>query len=83
MSVCVCVCVTGVIKPGEEVEILGLQAPVKTTVTGVEMFRKSLAQGQAGENVGLLLRGVKREDVKRGQVICKPGTAKTYKVGLA
>lgn len=69
----------GVIKPGEDIEIMGLQPTVKTTVTGVEMFKKSLGQGQAGDNVGLLLRGIKREDVMRGQVVCKPGSVKTYK----
>ncbi|PON52866.1 Translation elongation factor [Trema orientale] len=71
----------GTIKVGEEVEILGLRqgAPVKTTVTGVEMFKKILDQGQAGDNVGLLLRGLKREDVQRGQVIAKPGSLKAYK----
>ncbi|XAR58516.1 Protein-synthesizing GTPase [Bertholletia excelsa] len=71
----------GTIKVGEEVEILGLMhgAPLKSTVTGVEMFKKSLDFGQAGDNVGLLLRGLKREDVQRGQVIAKPGTVKTYK----
>ncbi|KAK8630507.1 hypothetical protein V6N13_079298 [Hibiscus sabdariffa] len=72
---------SGTIKVGEEVEILGLTqgAPVKTTVTGVEMFKKILDQGQAGDNVGLLLRGLKREDVQRGMVIAKPGSLKTYK----
>ncbi|KAJ6334303.1 hypothetical protein OIU77_024496 [Salix suchowensis] len=71
----------GTIKVGEEVEILGLskEGPKRTTVTGVEMFKKLLDQGQAGDNVGLLLRGLKREDVQRGQVIAKPGTVKTYK----
>ncbi|KAF2298650.1 hypothetical protein GH714_024494 [Hevea brasiliensis] len=71
----------GTIKVGEEVEILGLMqgAPLKTTVTGVEMFKKILDQGQAGDNVGLLLRGLKRDDVQRGQVIAKPGTVKTYR----
>ncbi|XP_024017420.1 elongation factor Tu, mitochondrial isoform X1 [Morus notabilis] len=70
----------GVVKVGEEVEILGLrQAPLKTTVTGVEMFKKILDQGQAGDNVGLLLRGLKREDVFRGQVIAKPATLKASK----
>src|SRR5437868_3175647 len=64
----------GVVKVGEEVEIVGLKATVKTTVTGVEMFRKLLDQGQAGDNVGVLLRGTKREDVERGQVLCKPGS---------
>ncbi len=58
----------GIIKAGEEVEIVGMQATAKTTVTGVEMFKKSLNQGQAGDNVGLLLRSVKRDDILRGQV---------------
>src|SRR5579859_3731941 len=64
----------GIIKVGDEVEIVGLKPTVKTTVTGVEMFRKLLDQGQAGDNVGLLLRGTKREDVERGQVLAKPGS---------
>jgi len=64
----------GVVKVGEEVEIVGLRANQKTTCTGVEMFRKLLDQGQAGDNVGVLLRGTKREDVERGQVLCKPGS---------
>ena len=64
----------GVIKVGEEVEIVGIKATVKTTCTGVEMFRKLLDQGQAGDNVGILLRGTKRDDVERGQVLCKPGS---------
>jgi elongation factor Tu len=64
----------GIIKVGEEVEIVGMKATTKTTVTGVEMFRKLLDQGQAGDNVGLLLRGVKREDIERGQVLAKPGS---------
>ncbi|KZV32398.1 elongation factor Tu, mitochondrial [Dorcoceras hygrometricum] len=69
----------GVIKPGEEVEILGLsQNKIKTTVTGVEMFKKTLDFGQAGDNVGLLLRGLKRDDVQRGMVVAKPNTLKTY-----
>ena len=63
----------GIVKVGEEVEIVGLKNTVKTTVTGVEMFRKLLDQGQAGDNVGCLLRGTKREDVERGQVLSKPG----------
>ncbi|GAX73602.1 hypothetical protein CEUSTIGMA_g1053.t1 [Chlamydomonas eustigma] len=67
----------GIVKPGDDVEIVGLKDTIKTTATGVEMFKKLLSSGQAGENVGLLLRGVKREDVSRGQVICKPGTIKT------
>ena len=65
----------GIIKVNEEIEIVGIRPDVqKTTVTGVEMFRKLLDEGQAGENVGLLLRGTKREDVERGQVLCKPGS---------
>jgi len=64
----------GVVKVSEEVEIVGMKATVKTVVTGVEMFRKLLDQGQAGDNVGLLLRGVKREDIERGQVLAKPGS---------
>ena len=64
----------GVIKVGEEVEIVGLKPTIKTTCTGVEMFRKLLDQGQAGDNVGVLLRGTKREDVERGQVLAKPGS---------
>jgi elongation factor Tu len=65
---------TGIIKVGEEIEVVGLRATQKTTCTGVEMFKKLLDQGQAGDNVGLLLRGLKREDVERGQVLAKPGT---------
>ncbi|OYW16565.1 MAG: elongation factor Tu [Novosphingobium sp. 12-64-8] len=65
---------TGIVKVGEEVEIVGLKDTQKTTVTGVEMFRKLLDQGEAGDNVGALVRGVKREDVERGQVLCKPGS---------
>ena len=64
----------GVIKVGEEIEIVGIKPTVKTTCTGVEMFRKLLDQGQAGDNVGILLRGTKREEVERGQVLAKPGT---------
>jgi elongation factor Tu len=64
----------GVIKVGEEVEIVGLRDTQKTTVTGVEMFRKLLDEGQAGDNIGALLRGTKKEDVERGQVLCKPGS---------
>jgi len=64
----------GVVKVGEEVEIVGIREVQKTTCTGVEMFRKLLDQGQAGDNVGVLLRGTKREDVERGQVLCKPGS---------
>lgn len=69
----------GVIKVGEEVEIVGLRDTIKTTVTGVEMFRKLLDQGQAGDNVGCLLRGTKREEVERGQVLAKPGSIKPHK----
>ena len=68
----------GVIKVGEEIEIVGIRPTVKTTVTGVEMFRKLLDQGQAGDNAGLLLRGTKRDDVERGQVLCKPGSIKPH-----
>ncbi|MEI1746700.1 EF-Tu/IF-2/RF-3 family GTPase, partial [Acinetobacter baumannii] len=66
----------GIIKVGEEVEIVGIKDTVKTTVTGVEMFRKLLDEGRAGENCGILLRGTKREEVQRGQVLAKPGTIK-------
>jgi elongation factor Tu len=65
---------TGVIKVGEEVEIVGIKDTKKTVVTGVEMFRKLLDQGQAGDNIGALIRGVGREEVERGQVLCKPGS---------
>jgi elongation factor Tu len=68
----------GVIKVGEEIEIVGIRDTVKTTVTGVEMFRKLLDQGQAGDNAGLLLRGTKRDDVERGQVLAKPGSIKPH-----
>ena len=64
----------GIVKVGEEIEIVGIRTTQKTTVTGVEMFRKLLDQGQAGDNVGILLRGTKREDIERGQVLCKPKT---------
>ena len=64
----------GIIKPGEEVEIVGLKETTKTTCTGVEMFRKLLDEGIAGDNVGCLLRGTKREEVERGQVLAHPGT---------
>ena len=64
----------GIVNVGEEIEIIGLKDTVKTTCTGVEMFRKLLDQGEAGDNVGVLLRGTKREDVERGQVLCKPGS---------
>ena len=65
---------TGIIKVGEEVEIIGLKDTAKTTVTGVEMFRKLLDQGEAGDNIGALIRGIKREEVERGQVLAKPGS---------
>jgi elongation factor Tu len=68
----------GVVKVGEEVEIVGIRATEKTTCTGVEMFRKLLDQGQAGDNVGVLLRGTKRDDVERGQVLAKPGSIKPH-----
>jgi elongation factor Tu len=64
----------GVVKVGEEIEIVGIKPTVKTTCTGVEMFRKLLDQGEAGDNVGVLLRGTKREEVERGQVLCAPGS---------
>ncbi|MEW5425280.1 elongation factor Tu [Amorphus sp. 3PC139-8] len=64
----------GIVKVGEEVEIVGIKDTKKTTVTGVEMFRKLLDQGQAGDNIGALLRGIDRDDVERGQVLCKPGS---------
>ena len=73
----------GIVKVGEEVEIVGIRPTQKTTVTGVEMFRKLLDQGQAGDNVGLLLRGVKRDDVERGQVLCKPGSITPHKRFMA
>ena len=68
----------GVIKVGEEIEIVGMKDTVKTVCTGVEMFRKLLDEGRAGENVGVLLRGTKRDDVERGQVLCKPGSIKPH-----
>ena len=68
----------GIVKVGEEIEIVGIKPTVKTVCTGVEMFRKLLDQGQAGDNVGVLLRGTKREDVERGQVLAKPGSVKPH-----
>ena len=68
----------GIIKVGEEIEIVGIRNTQKTTCTGVEMFRKLLDQGMAGDNVGILLRGTKREDVERGQVLCKPNSVKPH-----
>ena len=73
----------GIVKVGEEVEIVGIRPVQKTTCTGVEMFRKLLDQGQAGDNVGVLLRGTKREDVERGQVLCKPGSITPHTKFLA
>ena len=64
----------GIVKVGEEIEIVGIKDTEKTTCTGVEMFRKLLDEGQAGDNVGILLRGTKREEVERGQVLAKPGS---------
>ena len=64
----------GIVKVGEEVEIVGIKKTTKSTVTGVEMFKKNLDQGQAGDNVGILLRGVERDDIERGQVLAKPGS---------
>lgn len=68
----------GIIKIGDEIEIVGIRDTAKTTVTGVEMFHKQLDQGQAGDNAGLLLRGIERDDVERGQVLCKPGSIKPH-----
>ncbi|HRO66784.1 MAG TPA: elongation factor Tu [Pseudobdellovibrionaceae bacterium] len=69
----------GIVKVNEEVEIIGIRPTVKTTVTGIEMFRKLLDEGQAGDNCGVLLRGTKKEDVERGQILAKPGTIKPHK----
>jgi elongation factor Tu len=69
----------GIVKVGEEVEIVGLRDTIKSIVTGVEMFRKLLDEGRAGDNIGALLRGIEREGVERGQVLCKPGTVKPHK----
>jgi elongation factor Tu len=73
----------GIIKVGEEVEIVGIRATQKTTVTGVEMFRKLLDQGQAGDNVGALIRGITRDGVERGQILCKPGSVKPHTTFMA
>jgi len=73
----------GIVKVGEEVEIVGIRATSKTTVTGVEMFRKLLDQGQAGDNIGALIRGVTRDGVERGQILCKPGSVKPHKKFMA
>src|SRR6202012_1990808 len=69
----------GVVKTGEEVEIIGFRDTRKTVVTGVEMFRKLLDQGQAGDNIGVLLRGIEKNDVERGQILCKPGSVTPHK----
>ncbi len=69
----------GIVKVGEDIEIVGLKPTIKTTVTGVEMFRKLLDQGEAGDNIGALLRGTKKEEVERGQVLCKPGSVLPHK----
>jgi elongation factor Tu len=70
----------GIVKVGEEIEIVGIKETTKTTCTGVEMFRKLLDEGRAGENVGVLLRGTKREEIERGQVLCAPGSVKPHTV---
>ena len=69
----------GIVKTGEEVEIIGFRDTRKTTVTGVEMFRKLLDEGRAGDNVGVLLRGIEKNDVERGQILCKPGSVTPHK----
>lgn len=69
----------GIIKVGEEIEIVGFKPTVRTTITGIEMFRKLLDEGRAGDNIGALLRGTKREDIERGQVLCKPGSITPHK----
>ena len=69
---------TGIVKVGDEVQIMGLGASLKSTVTGVEMFRNLLDQGEAGDNVGLLLRGIDKNEIKRGMVICHPGVVKPH-----
>jgi elongation factor Tu len=73
----------GIVKVGDEVEIVGLRPTAKTIATGVEMFRKLLDQGEAGDNIGVLLRGTKREEVERGQVLAKPGTITPHTVFTA
>jgi elongation factor Tu len=69
----------GIVKVGDEVEIVGIRNTTKTIVTGVEMFKKLLDQGQAGDNIGVLLRGTKKDDVERGQVLAKPGSIKPHR----
>jgi elongation factor Tu len=73
----------GIVKVGDEVEIVGLKPTMKTIATGVEMFRKLLDQGEAGDNIGVLLRGTKREEVERGQVLAKPGSITPHTVFMA
>jgi elongation factor Tu len=73
----------GIVKVGDEVEIVGLRPTAKTIATGVEMFRKLLDQGEAGDNIGVLLRGTKREEVERGQVLAKPGSITPHTVFMA
>jgi len=73
----------GIVKVGEEVEIVGIRPTSKTTVTGVEMFRKLLDQGQAGDNIGALLRGIERDGIERGQVLAKPGSVTPHTVFVA
>src|SRR5262245_62235413 len=68
----------GIVKVGDEVEIIGIRPTVKTVVTGVEMFNKLLDQGQAGDNIGVLLRGTKKDEVERGKVLAKPGSIKPH-----
>ncbi len=68
----------GIVKVGEDVEIVGIKDTAKTTVTGIEMFNKNLKEGMAGDNAGILIRGIKKEDITRGQVLCKPGTVKPH-----
>ena len=73
----------GIVKVGEEIEIVGVRESRKSVVTGVEMFRKLLDQGEAGDNIGVLLRGIERDDIERGQVLAKPGTTKPHKTFMA
>jgi elongation factor Tu len=73
----------GIVKKMEEIEIIGFKPTVKTTVTDIEMFRKLLDEGRAGDNVGVLLRGVKKDDIERGQVLAKPGSVKPHKKFMA
>lgn len=68
----------GVLKKGNECEVIGYNRAVKTTVTGIEMFHKILEEAQAGDQLGALVRGIKRDDIRRGMILCKPGTMKSY-----